>query len=178
MLSLIIGSSSQLVHNQKRLYLLAGLGRVSRASSDTDLEQGDCSASATGGQVRSCLNNAERRRNSGCQGHLSSAANVGQQGADFLHLHFREQTFRTGGRQIPEGRVVEAGGIHHAPAGEFVDDLVDELNLGRRVGVVGEKFTERSNSTAAFSGRLECLVMYFLDFHLPFQMAATGQERT
>jgi len=34
-----------------------------------------------------------------------------------------------GGGLVAEGRVVEAGRIHQTPAGEFIDDLVDELEL-------------------------------------------------
>jgi hypothetical protein len=48
-----------------------------------------------------------------------------------------------GGGQVAEGRVAEAGRIHHAPAGEFVDDLVDELDPGGRVGAFGEEFGEQ-----------------------------------
>jgi hypothetical protein len=55
-----------------------------------------------------------------------------------LISRIREQAFRAGGGQVAEGWVVEAGRIHGAAAGEFIDDLVDETDLVGGVGAFGQ----------------------------------------
>jgi hypothetical protein len=56
--------------------------------------------------------------------------------ANVVDLSLREQTLWAHGRQVAEGRVVEAGGIHHAAAGELVEDFVDKANLGSGMGAI------------------------------------------
>ncbi len=56
------------------------------------------------------------------------------------------------GGQIGEGRVMEAGRIQHTAAGECIDDLVDELDLGAVVGVFDEELSDQP-SLAAMQSR-------------------------
>ena len=69
----------------------------------------------------------------GLRGHGSGFDQV-EQLADVVDLSLREQPLRARRRQVAEGRVVEASRIHHAAAGELVEDFVDEADLGGGVG--------------------------------------------
>ena len=53
-----------------------------------------------------------------------------EQVADVVGLSLGKQPLRARRRQVAEGWVVEAGGIHHTAAGELVEDFVDEADLG------------------------------------------------
>jgi hypothetical protein len=55
------------------------------------------------------------------------------------HAGIREEAFRPHRSKVAEGRVVETHRIHHTAAGELIDDLVDETDLGGRVGAFSQE---------------------------------------